>query len=318
MSLRYTYLGPRGTFCEQALQNVNVPHNAELSPMPTITDALDEVFNGNADAALVPLDNSVEGSVRPTLDYLIASESLIISQEILLPVSFSLYARPGSGLNAINTIATHPHAEAQCRGWLKSNLPYTKTISTASTADAAAAVSRGEYDAAICASVAGEDYALNQLSADIADRKDGVTRFVLITRIKRPPLPTGNDVTSLLVFISNDRAGALLEVLTQFFVRGVNLTRIESRPTEKRLGRYCFFFDCEGHIEDLRLAEALMGLHRICAEVRFLGSYPKDIAADGELKDSVLQSSSGASDRDFAAAEEWIARLRDPGAARGQ
>ncbi|MGI8647776.1 MAG: prephenate dehydratase [Acidimicrobiales bacterium] len=313
MNLRYTYLGPRGTFCEQALHSVNPPGSAELSPMPTITDALEEVFNENADAALVPLDNSVEGSVRPTLDYLIGHESLMIVQEVLLPVSFSLYTRSEIDLSAISTVATHPHAEAQCRKWLKSNLPSAQVISSPSTADAAAAVSRGEYDAAICSSVAGKDYELHQLIVDVADNKDGVTRFVLVTRARRPPLPTGNDVTSLIIFISHDRAGALLEVLTQFFVRGVNLTRIESRPTKERLGRYCFFFDCEGHIEDLRLAEALKGLHRICEEVRFLGSYPKDVAGDGELKDSVLQSASGTSDRDFAMAERWIKHIRNSG-----
>lgn len=315
MNLRYTYLGPRGTFCEQALHNLNPPDSAELSPMPTIADALEEVFSENADAALVPLDNSVEGSVRPTLDYLIGHKSLMIVQEILLPVSFSLCARSEIGLSTISTVATHPHAEAQCRKWLKSNLPYTKIISSPSTADAAAAVSRGEYDAAICSPVAGKDYELHQLIIDVADNKDGVTRFALVARAQKPPPPTGNDVTSLIIFISHDRAGALLEVLTQFFVRGVNLTRIESRPTKERLGRYCFFFDCEGHIEDLRLAEALMGLHRICEEVRFLGSYPKDVAVDCELKDSVLQSSSRTSDRDFALAEQWIKHIRNSGLA---
>lgn len=315
MTLRYTYLGPRGTFCEQALNNLNPPGDALLSPMPTVTDALEEVFSGAADAALVPLDNSIEGSVRPTLDFLISSNSLVISKEVLLPVSFGLFARPGLALGQVSTVATHPHAEAQCRRWLRTNLPTAKVVNTSSTADAAAGVSRGEYDAAVCAPVAGRDYSLNQLGFDIADNKDGVTRFVLVTPQQKPTPPTGNDVTSLVVFIAHDRAGALLEVLTQFFVRGVNLTRIESRPTKERLGRYCFFFDCDGHVEDSRIAETLMGLHRICDEVRFLGSYAKDLSANERLQDSVLPPSVGTLDTDFAEAEQWVADIKAGGKA---
>ena len=146
------------------------------------------------------------------------------------------------------------------------------------------------------------------LAEQIGDHADAVTRFALVSRPGPPPMPTGDDLTSLAVYIAHDRVGALLAVLTELAVRGVNLTRIESRPTGERLGRYVFFLDCTGHVADVRLGEALRGLRRICADVRFLGSYPASHA--GRRDAAGRRSPAGTADADFADAEAWLARLR--------
>jgi len=301
---RFTYLGPEGTFAEQALRSVPAASRGEAVPAATVPEALRAVRDGDADAALVPLESSVEGSVGATLDELAAGEPLVISREVLLPVAFGLYAREGAALADVRTVASHPHGAAQCRGWLREHLPGAEVVHVLSTADAAAGVAAGRHDAALCAPVAGQRYRLAELASGVGDHPDAVTRFVLVTRPAPPPEPTGRDVTSLVVFIAHDRTGALLEVLTEFAVRGINLTRIESRPTKERYGRYCFFLDCTGHVADARVGEALTGLRRVCADVRFLGSYP---SASGE---PAVAPPPGTSDADFADAAAWLARVR--------
>jgi prephenate dehydratase len=301
---RFAYLGPEGTFAEAALRTLPPAATAVLIPEPTVQDAIDAVRKGDADAAAVPLENSVEGSVPSTLDELTNGEPLVITREIFLPVAFVLAARPGTAPDGVRTVATHPHAEAQCRGWLRSRLPGVGVVVTESTAAAAAGVARGEYDAAICALVAAEHHRLVALAADIGDHPGAVTRFVLLSRPSPPPERTGNDKTSLVAFIRDDHTGALLEVLTEFAVRGINLTRIESRPTKKRLGRYCFSIDCEGHLLDARVGDALAAVHRICADVRYLGSYPR---GDGEPTPLPV----GRDDAAFADAAAWLSGLRE-------
>jgi prephenate dehydratase len=304
---RFAYLGPEGTFAEQALRTIPAAATAELLPSATVPDALAAVRAGDADAALVPLENSVEGAVPVTLDELASGEPLVIAREVHLPVTFGLYARPGADLADLKTVASHPHALAQCRPWVQRNLPGADLVQTLSTSEGASAVARGDYDAAVCASVAGERHGLEALAMDVGAASDAVTRFVLLSR-PRPPAPrTGHDVTSLVAYIAHDRTGALLEVLTEFAVRGINLTRIESRPTKERLGRYCFFLDCSGHVADARVGEALMGLRRICADVRYLGSYPRDD------NPAPVASPPGTADEDFAAAAAWLARIRQGG-----
>lgn len=300
---RFTYLGPEGTFSEQALRRVPAAERAELRPARSVPDALDAVRDADADAALVPLENSVEGAVGVTLDELANGEPLVITREVVLPVRFMLAARPGRTLQDVKTLASHPHAAAQCRGWVHENLPDVTTVDVLSTAAAAAAVARGEYDAAICAEIAVEHHRLSVLAKDIGDHPDAVTRFVLVSRPGAPPAPTGNDVTSIVVYIAHDRVGSLLGVLTELAARGVNLTRIESRPTGNTLGRYCFFLDCLGHVADARMGEALMGLRRTSAAVRFLGSYPR---ATSER----VPPPPGTADPDFADAAAWLSRLR--------
>jgi prephenate dehydratase len=301
---RFTFLGPEGTFAEQALRTIPAAATAELQPAATVTEALAAVRAGDADAALVPLENSVEGAVPVTLDELASGEPLVITREVHLPVTFGLYVRPGVALADVKTVASHPHGLAQCRGWLRANLPDAELRQTMSTSEAASAVARGEFDAAVCAPVAGQRQHLAELATDVGDNADAVTRFVLLSRPGAPATRTGHDVTSLVAYIAHDRTGALLEVLTEFAVRGINLTRIESRPTKERLGRYCFFLDCSGHVADARVGEALMGLRRICADVRFLGSYPRD-----DDPASVV-SPPGTADEDFAAAAAWLAEVR--------
>nr|WP_202889588.1 prephenate dehydratase [Actinopolymorpha rutila] len=302
--VRYAYLGPAGTFTEAALRTL--PHIDQVDPEPcaTVPAALDAVRSGAADGAVVPIENSVEGGVPVTLDEL-AGGHLMITREILLPVSFALLARPGTQLADCKRISTHPHAAAQCRRWLADNLPQAEVTLASSTAAAAAAVAEegSEFDAAVAPRIAGERYRLEVLANEIEDNADAVTRFVLATRPAAPGPMTGADKTSLVAFIRDDHPGALLEILDEFAVRGVNLTRIESRPTGDGIGRYNFSIDCEGHVGEARVGEALMGLRRVCAEVRFLGSYPR---ADGAR----IRLRIGTADADFHDAADWLGRVR--------
>lgn len=307
-SSRYAYLGPEGTFSEAAARCLPEATDA-LAAYPTVRAAMDAVRSGDADGAVVPLENSIEGSVNATLDELIRGEPLMITREVLLPVEFALLARPGTDLDDVRRVVTHPVAEAQCRQWLAAKLPGARAYLTASTAAAAAMVANGQgddegpYDAAIAATIAADHYRLATLASGIGDRPDAATRFVLVRRPGPPPPPTRGDKTSLVAYIRDDHPGALLEILEQFATRGVNLTRIESRPTGDGIGRYCFAVDCEGHVADARVGEALMGLRRVCADVRFLGSYPR---ADGMTPTTAF----GTSNEDFRAAAAWLARLR--------
>jgi prephenate dehydratase len=203
----------------------------------------------------------------------------------------------------VRSVASHPHALAQTTGRLTELFPGIVPLPVASTAGAAAAVAAGEYDAAVCAPIAADRYGLAALVEDLADNPGAVTRFVLVEPAGALPAPTGNDKTSLVAVVG-DRTGALLELLSEFAVRGISLTRIESRPTRQRLGVYSFSLDCEGHIADRRVGEALAALHRVCDDVRFLGSYAR---ADGRDNKPVPET---AADPAFAEAETWLAALR--------
>ncbi|MDP9117884.1 MAG: prephenate dehydratase [Actinomycetota bacterium] len=304
--VRLAFLGPEGTFAHAALRSMAVADGATLMPMTNVTVALDAVRAGDADGALVPLENSVEGAVPATLDELANGVPLTIAEEAYLPVAFDLMGRHGTSLRDIDTVATHPHAEAQVRRWLLDNLRSAQVALVGSTAGAAQSVAAGDYDAAIGASVAAELYGLTTIASDIADNPGAVTRFVLLMRPAPPPAPTGNDRTSLVAYLREDHAGALLEILTEFATRAVNLTRIESRPTKGRLGQYCFSIDCEGHLADERVGDALSALHRVCADVRYLGSYARRDGVVGAVPP-------GRTDADFSGAREWLTQLRSDG-----
>lgn len=269
----YAYLGPAATFTEAALKKITKPAD-QLIPYANVTAALNAVRSGEAEFALVPIENSIEGVVARTLDELATGEPLVIAGEVTLPVSFAFMVKPGT--TQINRIATHPHAEAQCRTYIANNYPHAEVVATNSTAAAAEALNRGEYDAAIAAEVAADRYQLEVLAKNIGDNNGAVTRFVLITKPGELTIPTGHDRTSMAIFIGTDHAGALLEILTEFATRNVNLTFIQSRPTGKELGDYHFIVDAEGHVSDANVSQAVARLREICEEIRFLGSYPRE------------------------------------------
>ena len=298
------YLGPRGTFTEVAAQGL-MNAAVALTPVASVTQAFDQVRRGLIDSAVVPIENSVEGSVSTTLDELAQGEPLVIIDEIAIPVAFDVVARPGTSLADVRTIATHPHAEAQCRGWLSAHLPGVTVIPATSTAAAAAAMAEGTatWDAAVSAPAAAAAYGLDILANNVGDNPEAATRFILVARPGSTPAATGADKTTLVLYMRENHPGALLEILTEFAVRGVDLTRIESRPTRRALGDYFFSVDCEGHITDTRVGEALMGLHRVCADVRFLGSYPRH---DGVAP----RERYGTTETDFMSARAWLDELR--------
>ncbi|GAA2636107.1 prephenate dehydratase [Paractinoplanes durhamensis] len=303
---RYVYLGPEGTFTEAALRTLPAAERGVRTPARSVPEALEAVRAGDADAALVPLENSVGGAIPVTLDELVTGSPLVITREVVLPVEFVLAARRPTPLDQVRTVAAHPQASAQCRNWLLAHLPDAVVVDVLSNAAAAIAAAAGEFDAALCAPIGVPRNRLTVLADKVADHADAVTRFALLTRPGPATEPTGDDVTSLAVSIRHDQVGALLAVLTELSVRGVNLSRIESRPTGEQLGTYFFFLDCTGHVAEARMGEALQGLHRICAEVRFLGSYPRHRLT----REDPVPSPPGLSDADFADSEAWLARLR--------
>jgi len=203
-------------------------------------------------------------------------------------------------------VGAHPQAAAQCRSWLLANMPDATVVDMLSNAAAAISAAAGDCDAALTAPIGVPRHGLTVLAEKVADHADAVTRFAMLTRPGPPAAPTGDDVTSLAVSIRRDQVGALLAVLTELAVRGINLSRIESRPTGERLGTYVFFLDCTGHVAEPRLGEALQGLRRICAEVRFLGSYPRHRLTP----EALVPSPRGLSDTDFADSAAWLARVR--------
>lgn len=306
----YSFLGPVGTFTELALAQVAEAKGANWRSVGHVQDAIDDVVAGRAFRAIIPVENSVEGGVTATSDALAANENIRIYGEYLVPVTFDLVARPGVKLEDIRVIATHPVAYAQTRSWLSKNLKKHTHLAATSTAAAAAdllnpdaAGARTGADAAIAASTITKHYKLKVLAKNIGDNKNAQTRFLQIGLAKSvAPKATGKDKTSVIVELPSDRPGSLLEMLEQFAARGVNLSRIESRPIGDQLGRYRFNIDIEGHVEDSAVAEALRGLHRFSPKVIFLGSYPR-----ADKKKSVHEGNNA--NAAFAAAEKWISKL---------
>jgi len=270
----YAYLGPAGTFTEAALRQIANEFDV-LVPYSNVTAALDAVRSGAAEKVLVPIENSVEGVVSRTLDELALGTPLVVTAETTIPVSFSLMILPENIGKPITKIATHPHAESQCRSYVAKNYTQAEVIEMSSTAAAAKGLKDGNYDAAIASEIASTTYGLKVLDSDIGDNSGAVTRFVVAEKPGVTPEPTGNDRTSLVAFIGTDHAGALLEILTEFAKKDVNLTFIQSRPTGRELGDYHFIIDAEGHIADPKVAAAIDGVRKICEDIRFLGSYPR-------------------------------------------
>lgn len=307
----YAYLGPEGTFTEAAL--LRVPGAAEALRLPTqsAASALAMVREGEVYAAMLPIENSVEGGVSATLDALGAGDELRIIREVVVPVSFVLAVSPGSALvlgqqgedARIVRVGTHPHAWAQTRGWAQANIPGVEYVPTTSTAAAAHELLKPApaFEAAISSKFIADRLGLTILAENIEDNPGAVTRFILIARPAVLPPVSGADKTTLTVPLEN-RPGALMEILDQFASRGVNLSRIESRPTGQLLGQYSFSIDVDGHIAEARVADALQAVHRASPQLRFLGSYSRADAQPSQIPEHTT-------DMAFAAARTWLSGI---------
>lgn len=301
--MRYAYLGPVGTFTWVALGQVAEAQGKDWLAVNNVGEALAAVESGDAVAAMIAVENSVEGGVSAAQDALAASTGLQILGEYLVPVNFDVVVRPGESLDAVRVVVAHPVAYAQCRAWLEKNLPHHEHLPA--TSNVAAALELGTSDrahAAIAPHGFSEHASIETVAANVGDNPNAVTRFVLIGR-RQPVAPaTGTDKTTLIVELPDDRPGGLLEMLEQFATRGVNLSLLESRPIGDALGRYRFVIDLDGHVQDERVADALLGLKRFSPRVQFLGSYRR---ADGHAPTVIEQNTDSA----FVDARLWLARL---------
>ncbi|MFC0676019.1 prephenate dehydratase [Brachybacterium hainanense] len=314
--MRYGFLGPETTFTHQALlqalaqQTAGEPAGSEeavLVPFTSVATAATDLLAGDLDALMAPIENSVEGGVSGTLDVLAATSDITIVAEEIVPITFVLAAREPMQLDEVDQVASHTHAQAQVQGWLRANVPGAAVVPASSTAAAAKQLVTVPQEetlgrAAICSPLAAEHFGLEILARGIEDTPGAQTRFVLVTRDGRIPARTGADKTTLVIQLPHDRSGALLEALHQFQTNGVNLSRIESRPTGDALGRYSFSIDIEGHLADRRVGDALRGLRRVCPIVHYLGSYPR---ADGRHP----ATSEATADAAYDAAHEWVMAL---------
>jgi prephenate dehydratase len=297
---RIAYLGPEGTFTEAALLGMAA---AEMVPLTDFepfaagspSAALEMVRAGDADYACVPIENSIEGSVLPTLDNLAAGSPLQVFAEFTLDIAFTIAAR--SGVAEPASIAAYPVARAQVARWVAKNLPEARFQPADSNAAAAVDVAEGRADAAVTTELATTRYGLTALATGVVDEPNARTRFVLAGQPGPPPDRTGADRTSVVLRLENV-PGALVSAMTEFAIRDIDLTRIESRPTRIELGTYIFFLDCVGHIDDDAVAEALKALHRRCVDVRYLGSWPTGAAA-------------GAAPPRLDEASRWLTQLRE-------
>jgi len=276
--MRIAFLGPAGTFTEDALREAT-PAGEEVDALrtPTVHDAILAVERGEAERALVPFENSIEGSVRSTLDTLaFDTEAVTIVGEHDFRVHAHLIAREGVELEQVAAVLSHPQPLAQCAGFLRENLPGVERRSVSSTAEAVRMVGESVRPwAAIGARAAADLYGCTVLREGIEDEADNVTRFVWIAPSDTSPTGEGAWRTSLVFSeLGADHPGALVDALHEFSSRGVNLSRIESRPLRRGLGRYMFFCDLEGATSDPAISEALTALRQKAESVRILGSYP--------------------------------------------
>jgi prephenate dehydratase len=275
---------------------------SERVPYPSIPDVLAAVEGGVHELGVVPIENSIEGSVSVTLDTLVFEHDLLIQREVDLPISLNLFAKPGTSLGDVTTVLSYPHAIAQCREWLSRKLPDATIVAANSTAEAAQRVARSKRagQAAIGNTLAAKLYGLRKLAAEIEDHPENQTRFVVVGQ--GIPAPTGHDKTSVVCFQRSDRPGSLLGILQEFAARSLNLTKLESRPTKQSLGDYCFLIDFEGHVADELVADCLRTLAAKQARVKYLGSYP---VAGQEAH--VRRTAAGKAWRD---ASRWVDDLR--------
>ncbi len=277
---KIAYLGPPGTFTEEALDKFvkDISQVRKIS-FPTVADVIRSVDRGEADEGLVPMENSIEGSVNITQDILTFESEAKIIGEVIIPVKHSLIGKKKIKLDNIKKVISHPHATAQCRKYLSTNLKGAEVIAANSTAEAVKILKKENDDiAAIGTKTAAKIYDLEIIENDIEDNKDNKTRFVFIGNSIQPK--TGNDKTSIVCFLKEDRPGSLYNILKEFACRNINLTRLESRPAKKDLGDYVFMIDLEGHLHDENIFEAIEVLRKSVYLVKILGSYPKWIESN--------------------------------------
>lgn len=298
------FLGPHGTFGEEALTNLTDIGEIEPVPARTMPDALYAAHAGEVDWAFVALENSIEGTVTSSLDTLIFDTDLLIQREVVMPVRLCLMVPDGVKLKDIKRVISFPVAAAQCREYMSQHLPDAEVIASNSTSDAVRQVSKtsSRNTAAIGTRLAAEIYGLRILDEDVSDHNGNETRFVLVSS-KGIPAPTGHDRTSIVIFQNADKPGNLHAILGQFAARNINLTKLESRPTKQGLGDYCFVIDLEGHIDDEVIADCLRDMHVQAHTVKFLGSYP----AAGAKAPRRRRDAQAA----WRAADEWVRELRN-------
>ena len=298
------HFGPAGGCSGAALAQVPEARGQRWRSVHNVAEALADVVEGRSDAAMVAIENSVDGGVSTAQDALATIPGLRIVGEYLVPVEFSLVARPGTRLEDVRVIAAHPVAYAQCLQWLSAHLPAHAHIPASSNVASAVGLLDGSSNADAAISPPGiiEHHDLDVLASKIGDNANAVTRFVLVARTIAAPDPTGADKTSLIVELPVDQPGALLEMLEQFATRGINLSLLASRPIGDALGRYRFVIDADGHIKDERMADALMGLRRFSPKVIFLGSYARADRA-------VVHYPERYGDEVFVEARDWLRAL---------
>jgi len=277
---KIAYLGPPGTFTEEALDKfIKDLSQVRKISFPTVADVIRSVDRGEADEGLVPMENSIEGSVNITQDILTFESEAKIIGEVIIPVKHSLIGKRKIKLDNIKKVISHPHATAQCRKYLSTNLKGAEVIAANSTAEAVKILKKENDDiAAIGTKTAAKIYDLEIIENDIEDNKDNKTRFVFIGNSIQPK--TGNDKTSIVCFLKEDRPGSLYNILKEFACRNINLTRLESRPAKKDLGDYVFMIDLDGHLHDENIFEAIEVLRKSVYLVKILGSYPKWIESN--------------------------------------
>jgi len=298
---RVGYLGPSGTFPEQALLSQPDLKTCELVPLSRFVDVLQATSDGDVDFGFVAIENAIEGTVNVTLDALAFDHSLLIQREVELDIHLQLMAQPGTSLEQIQTVMSHPVANAQCRKFIQEKLPHVVIKPANSTSDAAGYAAEDSSIAAIGPELAAELNNLEILSKNVADHEGNRTRFVLVSRAG-VPAPTGHDKTTVVLTEQQDKPGTLVGMLHEFAARTINLTRLSSRPVKSQLGKYCFIVDFEGHIADDVVADCLRSVMAKHASVKFLGSY----ATSGvESEKSHEQASTS-----WRNAPEWVNDIR--------
>ena len=301
---RVGFMGPHGTFTEQALLSQPDLAAADTRPFDSIPDVLNGLVTGEVDLGFVPIENAIEGAVNVTQDALAFDLDLRIQREVVLDVQLNLLALPGTQLADIHTVVSFPVAVAQCRSFLREHIPDAEIQAATSTAEAARQVGeqRLEGVATISNPLAAEIYGLEAIAEAVEDHTGNQTRFLLLAR-EGVPGPTGHDKTSVVVFQRANEPGSLLAILHEFAARNIDLSRLESRPTRRVLGDYCFLLDFDGHIGDEVVADCLRDLKMKQGDIKFLGSYP----AAGHEGEQVRREN----DANWRDAAEWVQQLRN-------